>query len=227
VHANYLIKVSSVSKSFGKKKVLEDISFSVNPSEIVGLIGPNGSGKTTLLNIIMKMLKADHGDIHTTSEIGMAVSRNGFFGDMTVKRNIEMYTALMQTKNELGPLLEQLEVNYQHLRYSNLSAGMKQKVSLICGLVSKAPLLLLDEPINHLDVDSIFALRKIIEKRKLDGNGIFLTSHILTDVEKVCDRILFLREGKISADFKTQDAVNQYGSLENAYQALSGSKNNS
>ena len=199
---------------------LDGISFSVGKGEIVGLIGPNGSGKTTLLNVLMGMIKPSSGKFQFSESagIGMCVSRKGFFDDMTVKNNIALYSRLLNARAEkVCQVMDEFQIDFGNMRYGKLSAGMKQRVSLLLPFVCDNSLILLDEPSNHLDIDSIIALRKSILHLKQGGISFLITSHILSDLEKICDRILFLKKGILVKDSTTDELMQSYGSLEEAY----------
>ncbi len=219
-----MLSVINLSKKFQRKQVLKDISFSITQGEIVGLIGPNGSGKTTLLNILMGILYPSSGGFKVEPHIktGMAVSRMGFFDDMTTKNNLSMYFDLAGTNHKalLEELMSYFSIDYEMLKYSKLSAGMKQKVSLLTAFLDNYDLTYLDEPTNHLDVDSIFLLRSLLTKKKNEGRSFLISSHILTDLEKICDRIIFINEGRVIADATTSDLIKKYGTVEAAYLGL-------
>lgn len=216
-----IAQITDLTKKYGNKIVLNEVNFHVDPGEIVGLIGPNGSGKTTLLNIMMNMIRADSGKVVLTSKAGMSVSRRGFFSDMTVKENLLMYAKLYGAQeNDVTQLMTSLQIDFGSEKFGKLSAGMKQKVSLAFSLLIPHKLILLDEPINHLDIDGIFRLREILLTLKASGTAFLVTSHVLSDLEKTCDRILFIKNGEIINSAGTKELIDIYGSLEKAYQSL-------
>ncbi len=214
------LALEGVSKSFNKNVVLSSITFSVVPGEIVGIIGPNGSGKTTLLNVIMGLLRTDSGVISYFDSIGAAVSRKGFFESMTVYDNLKIIAQLKeQDYAEIEKVLELFSIGYANSRFDKLSAGMKQRVALAQAFMGNHKLILLDEPTNHLDIDSIFILRSAIEVRKQQGTAFILTSHVLTELEKLCDRVLFLINGKVIREISASEA--EFTRLEAEYLKLS------
>ncbi|HMP30506.1 MAG TPA: ATP-binding cassette domain-containing protein, partial [Saprospiraceae bacterium] len=156
-----IIEAKGISKKYKNKCVLQNIDLKIDSGEVIGLIGPNGSGKTTLLNIFMNIIQSYLGSlkIQSGARLGMSVSRMGFFEDMDVQTNVKMYASLGggDIKN-LNDLYDFLSIDYKSLLYKELSAGMKQKVSLLLSFLRQYDLTLLDEPTNHLDVDSIIAL---------------------------------------------------------------------
>lgn len=218
-----ILQVKHVSKKIGRKEILYNIDFEIHEAEIVGLIGPNGSGKTTLLNLIMGLLKPTSGTILTDSvAINAAVSRKGFLENLTVKKNLMLYAILNdQDGNEVDRVLELFAIDFQDALFGKLSAGMKQRVALAKAFMGTSKMLLLDEPTNHLDIDSIFMLREAIEEKQKAGTSFLITSHILTELEKLCDRILFLKDGKILIEHTRKELNNLYPNLETAYLKIS------
>ena len=215
-----LLLSQNLSKSFAHKKVLSNIEFSIGQGEIIGLIGPNGSGKTTLLNILLGMMQPQSGSFTTRKDlkIGMAIARKGFFDDMTVAKNIRHHAALLGLdQKRIDECLTVFSIDYLHARYSTLSSGMKQRVSLLLAFARHNDLIFLDEPTNHLDIDSILNLRSLILKEKAARTSFLITSHTLSDIEKICDRILFLKHGVLVQNALTDDLLMTYGDLEQAY----------
>ncbi len=219
-----IIQLNDISKNFDRNYVLNNIDFEINRGEIAGIIGPNGSGKTTLLNIIMGLVKQNSGTIFYSdkNQINAAVSRKGFFGDMTVEKNLLLYANLNnQSSLEVNRVLNLFEIDFRNKKFSELSAGMKQRVSLAKVFMGDYNLVLLDEPTNHLDIDSIMNLRSAIQVRQNSGTAFLIASHILTELERLCDYILFIREGKIVKRHSMNEISTDYLSLEDAYLKIS------
>lgn len=215
-----LLHTDGLSKAFGKKVVLDQFSIKIDCAEIVGLIGPNGSGKTTLLNILMGIVKPTIGtfQINPDCSVGMSVSRKGFFQDMTVKDNIVMYTKLAKANAlNIQKMLERFDVDFGDQRFGNLSAGQKQKVSLVMAFMNSYNFILLDEPTNHLDIDAVISLRELIFELHRESVSFIITSHHLSDLEKVCTRILFLKNGRIAQDSSQAHLIALHDTLEQAY----------
>lgn len=215
-----MIKIQNISKKFGNKVVLDTINFELYPNEIVGLIGPNGSGKTTLLNILMGILTPSSGTIYFPNniQINAAVSRKGFFDGMTVRRNLELYASLNNYLNtEVERVMNLFDIDFSDIRFGKLSAGMKQRVALAKAFIGNSNFILLDEPTNHLDIDSIINLRVSIEERKKLGTRFLVASHILTELEKLSDRVIFIKGGVIQNAYSVVEIREKYSSLEDAY----------
>lgn len=211
-----------LSKSYSNKSVLKEVSFAISPGECVGLIGPNGAGKTTLLNIMTGLVAPTSGKMTLSAErLSWSISRQGFFSDMSVENNILLHVRLLGGDvNALPELLACFQVDFTKKRFGELSAGMKQKVSLLLAFARASDLVMLDEPSNHLDIDALLNLRKLIQQRKEKGTAFLIASHVLSDLEKICDRILFMKEGRIVKEGFSADLCTTYGSLENAYLSL-------
>jgi len=214
-----MLTSSQLSKKLKGKLVLSDVSFSVGGGEVVGIVGPNGSGKTTLLNILTGFLKPDNGAFKlTTRRIGFAISRKGMFGDMSVLDNLKISAKLLYGNHcNLSTAMDRFGIDYGSELFSSLSAGMQQRVSLVLPFAEKNDLLFLDEPTNHLDIDNIFVLKNAILAARADGSGCIVTSHVVSYLEKICDRIIFLKDGRIVQDVLTDVLLKKYGSLEDAY----------
>jgi ABC-2 type transport system ATP-binding protein len=217
---NFLLSFKNVSVSLNRKVILNHITFEIREFQVVGLVGPNGAGKTTLLNTILGSIRNFNGDItiRRDIELGISVSRQGFFNDMTVWRNIELYKKIAGfDKTLLDQYIDAMRINFLDKRFGQLSAGMKQKVSLCLAFMKNFKLILLDEPTNHLDVDALISLRNLIQNRKDSGSSIIIASPILTDLERVCDRAIFLKNGRIVLNENVSELIQKYSSLELAY----------
>lgn len=217
---NMILLVNALGKNYGRKVVLTDLSFHINRQEIVGLVGPNGAGKTTLLNILTGMIKATTGqfEISEKDSLTAAISRKGFFGDMNTFDNLKMYANLIGVdETAVNAAMKEFSIDFAAKPFGQLSAGMKQRVALASAFLKPCKLILLDEPTNHLDIDSILALRDTISASRARGSSFLITSHVFSDLEKICDRILFLKNGTIADNAIVPELLSTYGSLESAY----------
>jgi ABC-2 type transport system ATP-binding protein len=218
-----ILNTYSLTKKKSNKTLVSDVSFSIASGEIIGLIGSNGCGKTTLLNLLMGILKSTSGRYEITKgiSIGTSFSRRGFFSDMTVGNNIQLHASLLGVgKSEIEQAMSKFEIDFADKLYGKLSSGMKQKVSLLIPWLRANHLIILDEPTNHLDINTILLLRSLILQRKQEGCSFLITSHILSDLEKVCDRILFMKGGCIMGNYQKDELITNFGSLEDAYLAI-------
>ncbi|UCD61436.1 MAG: gliding motility-associated ABC transporter ATP-binding subunit GldA [Flavobacteriaceae bacterium] len=212
------LKVINISKSFGSQKALNKVSFEIKKGEIVGFLGPNGAGKSTMMKILTTYSKADTGeafvndfDVLTKPRevqkcIGYLPEHNPLYKDMYVKEylafNAEVYKI---SKNRIDPAIEQTGLSMEaHKKIGALSKGYQQRVGLAAALLHDPEVLILDEPTTGLDPNQLIEIRKLIKhigKKKT----ILLSTHIMKEVEAVCDRVLIINEGTLVADKKLAD----------------------
>ncbi|TAL70431.1 MAG: ABC transporter ATP-binding protein [Bacteroidetes bacterium] len=228
------ISINNVSKTYKPKSkypthALKDLTIDINKDEITGLIGPNGAGKTTLLKIILGFLKSDKGDVNIFGEKPDDLSvrkKLGYQPDMQyISKSVNVGTFLKinahlagvkDSDSEIRYLLESFHLTSSYKKMlQSLSRGMRQKVEIIQAFLGTPELLVFDEPTAFLDPPSVFELRDFIEAKKRDGITILFSSHNLTEVEKICDRVLFINEGVLVGDYdmKTMET----GFLEEAF----------
>lgn len=212
-----MIKVTNLSKDYGTVKALDGVSFEVKPGEIVGLLGPNGAGKTTVMKIITGFIKATSGKAEVgekdvqkyreiiQQEIGYLPESTPLYSDLSVYEHLE-YAAEshgITGEDKEKAILHVLKTcgleDRTHHDISELSKGLKQRVGLAQALIHDPKILILDEPTTGLDPNQILEIRKLITelgKKKT----IILSTHIMQEVEAVCNRVIMIKEGKIVAD---------------------------
>lgn len=213
VNMEKVLEVSNLSKKIGKKEIIKDISFYINEGEIFGFLGPNGSGKTTTIRMLVDLISMDSGKISIlgkdiTKEREKALSNIG-----AVVENPELYNFLsgyenlMQIARIRGVSKEKIDevvklVGLEHRikdKMKRYSLGMKQRLGLAASLLSDPKLLILDEPTNGLDPNGIREIRTILKTlSKTNKMGVFVSSHILGEVQHLCDVVAFIEDGKIS-----------------------------
>lgn len=205
------LSIKNVKKSFCDKKVLKGISFDVRENEIFGLIGLNGIGKTTLIKTIIDILDKDSGDISIFGvDATNKISRENIaylpekFHPSTYLKGTEFLSMTYKSgkKNDLKlakKLAKSLALEEKALcqKVSKYSKGMMQKLGLIYTLLSEAPLIILDEPMSGLDPKARIRLKEELINYKNSGHSVFLSSHILADMDEICDRIGVINNGKI------------------------------
>ncbi len=206
------VTIANLTKNYGGKAVLDAVNLSLNAGEIFGLIGLNGVGKTTMIKILLDLLKAESGIIeifgeaHTQSKSRrhLCYLPEKFMPSPYLKGHeflslAAAYYHLPYTKAQGEAMAEELDLKPQALeqKISRYSKGMGQKLGLISALLSEAPLLVLDEPMSGLDPKARIYLKRALQAYRDKGRTIFFSSHILADMEQICDRIAVLHEGKI------------------------------
>ena len=209
------ISVTNLSKNFGAQKAVNDISFKIGKNEIVGFLGPNGAGKSTTMKMITGFLKPDNGSIEvcgisvqnqptdTQRKIGYLPESNALYLDMYVKEylsfvgNIYKIDSLRSSVNDVVELVGLTKES--HKKIGQLSKGYKQRVGIAASLVHNPEVLILDEPTSGLDPNQIIEIRDII-KRLAENKTVIFSSHIMQDVEAICERVIIINKGQIVAD---------------------------
>jgi len=207
------IVVKNLSKHFGAVKALDKISFTVEEGSITGFLGPNGAGKSTTMNVLLGFISATAGsasllgkkitinDPTTRRDVGYLAASAPLDRSLRAWQEIEYYGHLAKNydKQYVDELAGKLSLDL-NAKIGTLSTGNHQKVALIIALMTKPKLLILDEPTNGLDPLVQAEFNKIIMDLKKQGSTIFISSHILSEVDELCDTFIFIRAGKIVAE---------------------------
>lgn len=216
-----MVEVKNVTKIYGDKKAVDDISFTVQSGEILGFLGPNGAGKSTTMNIITGYLSSSSGTVTVDgceiledpkgvkSKIGYLPEIPPLYNEMTVRKYLEFMYDLKRVKldkdehiDEVCRLVKISQVEDRIIK--NLSKGYKQRVGLAQALLGNPPVLILDEPTVGLDPKQIIEIRNLV-KNLGKKHTVILSSHILSEVQAICDRVLIISNGKIVADAQTEE----------------------
>ena len=208
------VKVESVTKLFGKQKALDNVSFEVNPGEIVGVLGPNGAGKSTLMKIITGFLHAEEGKVminglivgsntlEIKKQIGYLPENNPLYLDLFVTEYLEYVAGMYRLKKVDKRVAEMIGLtgleNEKHKKIGALSKGYRQRVGIAQALIHDPAVLILDEPTSGLDPSQIVEIRQLIRNIGSDKT-VMLSTHILQEAEAMCDRIMIINRGKIVA----------------------------
>ena len=214
------IEVQNISKSYGTQKALDNISFSIKKGEIVGFLGPNGAGKSTLMKILTTFISADEGmalvndyDVINNPKavqlsIGYLPEHNPLYLDLYVREylafNAEIYK-IAKSRIEEVIQLTGLELEC-HKKIGELSKGYRQRVGLATALLHNPAVLILDEPTTGLDPNQLVEIRNVIKNVGKDKT-VFLSTHIMQEVEAICDRVIIIDKGKIVTDKKLDKLV--------------------
>jgi ABC-2 type transport system ATP-binding protein len=209
------LEVVGLSKTYGDVHAVSDVSFSVAPGEILGLVGPNGAGKTTTLRSLAGILRPTAGTIRIAGkdlarEPVAAKQKLAFLPDeprlfeyLTVQEHLNLVARIYGVSGweaKAGALLSELELEAKRDAIpSELSRGMKQKLTVACGFLHDPTVVLLDEPLTGLDPMAIRKMKQSIKQRAAEGSAIVLSSHLLPLVEEVCHRVLVIARGKVRA----------------------------
>ncbi len=203
-----LLKGNQLSKNYGRVQAVTDLSFEIRKGSVYGILGPNGSGKSTTLGIVLYVVNASSGRLEcfegalstheALKKVGAIIERPNFYPYMNARENLELVCLIKKIPNSAVPkALKEvgLEDRSEDL-FSTFSLGMKQRLAIASALLNDPEILILDEPTNGLDPQGIHQIRVLIQQIASKGTTILLASHILDEVEKVCDQVIILQKGK-------------------------------
>ena len=236
-----LIQVRELSKGFGKSLILEKVNLDVEENEIFGIIGINGSGKTTLLKIIVGYYKPDSGTVfyqgrplrkslkQLKKDFGFTTQESSFYPKLTVIENIRYFGALYGLKSSqininMRRILALVELEESaNMLAEHLSGGMQRRLDMACSLIHNPKILILDEPTEDLDPILRKDIVRLIKKINSLGTTVIITSHLLDDIEVLCDRIAILHDRKIIKVGSIEDLRQLYDKKEEIHlEILSG-----
>lgn len=207
-----MLKVEHLSKMYGNNRGIHDISFTLKPGKILGILGSNGSGKTTTFRILLGLLKQDQGmifyenkpiDRTNTRLFGYLPEERSLLRDLRVHDQIfylgrlkEMSTG--ELEEQIGYWLSYLDIaKYRNRKIAELSKGNQQKVQLACALVHQPDIYIFDEPLNGLDIENVTLFQQVIRKLQKNKKCIMISSHQYEVIEQFCDSVLYLKEGEL------------------------------
>ena len=219
-----MIRVENVSKSFGSKKALHQISFEIKEGEIFGFLGPSGSGKTTMINVLTGQLPADQGKTvllgknsqdlisNDLEQIGIVSDGSGFYEKMSLYKNLLIYAKLYGLKSDrVVQVLQQVGLaDAKDIIAEKLSTGMKQRMFLARALLNAPKILFLDEPTSGLDPTTSKMIHTLLQELKQAGTTIFLTTHDMHEATLLCDRLSLLNKGNLIEYGSPQDIIQKY-----------------
>ncbi|MDG1101143.1 MAG: gliding motility-associated ABC transporter ATP-binding subunit GldA [Saprospiraceae bacterium] len=207
--------VSNLTKTFGDQRVVDDLSFEVKPGEILGFLGPNGAGKSTTMKMITTYLQPTSGtatvcghdvikdQMDVRHHIGYLPEHNPLYKDMYIKEYLQFVARIHKVDNAQNRIVELIETTglqkEQHKLISSISKGYRQRVGLAQALLHDPDVIILDEPTSGLDMNQLIEIRALIKKLGETKTVIFST-HIMQEVQALCDRVIIINEGKLVAD---------------------------
>ncbi len=228
-----VLEVKNLTKKFGKRVILDQVSVTLEEGEVVGLVGPNGAGKSTFIKSILGLYNIDEGDVKICGFDVYKQHRDALSKVGCIVENPDMYQNISGRKNlKICALMNDLPKNTDidsvvHLvrmesriddKVKTYSLGMKQRLGLASALLNHPKLLILDEPINGLDPQGIMELRQIVrDLSKKDKMTVLISSHILAEIGQMCDRIIMIDQGKIVDSFTMDEIRAKNISLEEEY----------
>ena len=238
-----MLELKGVTKKFKNVTVVDNISFSVNEGEIVGLLGENGAGKTTTLRMISTMLQISDGEIKVNDyevikepakvrgEIGILFGGDvGLYERLSGRENIKYFANLYgMTDDEANKRIDSLASDFGMIEYINqkvgkYSRGMKQKISIARSIVHNPKVMLFDEPSTGLDVSATRIVQKFIKKCRDEKKTILFSSHSMVEVERLCDRVVIIHKGKLLENATISELKEKYNNqdLEDVFVSLIG-----
>jgi len=227
------IEIKGVTKLYGKQKALDNVSLDIKQGEVVGLLGPNGAGKSTLMKIITSFISPTEGtvlingkdisedDLETRKTIGYLPEHNPLYTDLYVREYLEFVLKIYKTdfniKQRVEEMIELTGLTYEsHKKIEALSKGYRQRVGLAQAMIHNPDILILDEPTSGLDPNQLVEIRKIISDFGKEKT-VILSTHIMQEVESVCDRVIIIHQGKVVADDSTEN-IWKYSGTGNYFQ---------
>ncbi|NLC12547.1 MAG: ATP-binding cassette domain-containing protein, partial [Chloroflexi bacterium] len=219
------IVVNHIAKSFGETKAVKDVSFSVRPGEIFGLLGPNGSGKTTSIRIILDIYQPEQGDVtilggpmteEKLNHIGYLPEERGLYQDIEVARNLTYLATLknltkQQVDEKLPEWLERFDLTeHKKKKTKELSKGMQQKAQLIAALIHDPEIIIIDEPFSALDPVNTQLVKDLLVELRNQGKTIIMCTHQMNQVEKLCDRLVLIDHGMVLLEGSLKEVQDRF-----------------
>lgn len=221
--SSVVLEVLGLKKRIGLKTIVEDITFDMREGEIIGLLGPNGSGKTTIMRMMVGLTKTTKGDVYCfekplglgktamLKEVGAMIETPEFYNYMSGWSNLKQIARVCGKKVTRARMKELVEfVGLKKVirkKVKTYSLGMRQRLGLAQALLNDPKVLILDEPVNGLDPQGVQDFRNKLKEIAATGVSILISSHLLDEIEKVCDRVIVIEKGKIIADDKLENLV--------------------
>ncbi|MGY3743515.1 ABC transporter ATP-binding protein [Leuconostoc inhae] len=207
-----LLEVKSIDKSFGKKKAMTNVSFNVETGHIVGLIGPNGAGKSTTMRAITGLMSYSNGTIvfdgkpitfsnhQALDKVGNLIEYPSIYPNLTALEHLTLYAMDTKDSADFKELMHKTQIdgdNFGKRKAKNFSLGMKQRLGIAIALIRNPKLVILDEPMNGLDPQSVHDLRELIRDLANQGVAFLISSHLLDELQKLVDDVVIINHGKI------------------------------
>ena len=230
---DFAIKIENLKKIYKNSRGVENLNLEVPRGEIFGLLGPNGAGKTTAMKIMTGLLKPDSGDVfidgYSITEryedamrgVGCIIENVFMFKNLTALENLMLCARFYKNVDEarMTEVLDLVKMTaFKNEKIKGFSLGMRQRMGIAMALLSRPDVLILDEPLNGLDVEGMVDIRNILKRLSTEAKTtVFISSHLIHDVELTCDRVGVLLEGRLCDVSEVSEVVKNFSSLENYY----------
>jgi len=225
-----MIHIEKLSKIFSEVRAVDDLSFSVRKGEVYGFLGQNGAGKSTTIRVLLTLIQPTSGTItvfgknirthrrEILQRVGAIIEKPDLYNYLTALQNINIISKLSGVRSDRAELLRRLErvgiANRANSKVKTFSQGMKQRLGIACALIHDPELIILDEPTNGLDPQGIADVRNLILRlSKEEGKTVFVSSHLLSEIELIADSMLIIDKGKKMAEGKVSDLLNPADTL--------------
>ena len=232
-----ILKCENLKKIIKNKTLVENISFSANKGDIIGLVGPNGAGKTTIIKLILGLIKLTEGKVlingydiqndfvNAINKVGAIVENPDLYMYLSGYDNLKLTANNYRniTKERINEVIKIVGLEQRIKdKVSTYSLGMRQRLGIAQAIINKPELLILDEPTNGLDVEGIIEIRELIKELSSKGIAILISSHNLTEIDNLCNRIIAIKNGKIIVnetieEFKQISNGEKLDSIEEAF----------
>lgn len=218
-----ILQIQHLTKTFRNRKAVDDLSFEVHKGEVFGFLGPNGAGKSTTIRLILALIRPDGGDVRIFGKsvtelrnkalpgVGALIESPDFYENLSARTNLRMLANLEQVpRHRIEEVLELVDLEERgDDRVKSYSHGMKQRLGIAQALLSRPDLLVLDEPTAGLDPRGMREVRELIRELAKSGMTIFLSSHLLYEVEQVCTNLAIINRGRLLITGKTDELIRQ------------------
>jgi len=218
---NLILNFKKINKSFGQIKAINNVSFNVDKNSIHGILGPNGSGKSTLMRILSGLIKSWSGDIFFNGEkikrnsnrylksFGFMIEEPSFYEFLSAEENLKIFCRMIDCNSRsVENSLRRVDlIDWSKTKVKNFSYGMKQRLGIAQAILHDPDILILDEPNNGLDPKGILEMNKLVESLQNEGKTICISTHILEDVEQLCDTVTVLKKGKLILNSSMKELV--------------------
>jgi ABC-2 type transport system ATP-binding protein len=233
-----VIEIRGLTKRFGVRTAVDHLDLSAGPGQIYGFLGPNGAGKTTTIRLLLGILTPDAGTVQVCGRqvrrgdragrclVGAVAEVQHLYGDMSCAEYLRFFAALYRIDDagaRVPAMLDLVGLGDRALdRAIDLSKGLQQKLGLARALLHDPPVLVLDEPVSGLDPHGIREVREILCRERDRGRLVFLSSHVLSEIERTADRIGMLRQGRLVFEGRVEDVMARHATLEDAFLSITG-----
>ncbi|MCH8069843.1 MAG: ABC transporter ATP-binding protein [Candidatus Marinimicrobia bacterium] len=218
-----ILRIENLTKSFKDRKVVDSLNLEVTEGEVFGFLGPNGAGKSTTIRLILSLIKPDSGDVNifgkwvtkhrngSLQNVGALIEEAAFYKNLTARRNLQILANLGGgTNRRIDEVLEIVRlIDRADDKVKTYSHGMKQRLGIAQALLHNPKLMILDEPTSGLDPHGIKEVRELIKSMSDDGITVFLSSHLLHEVEQSCSTMAIINEGRLVVSGKVKDLLKQ------------------